>query len=463
MMSKRMFDSFWTGTYLKLRELCEDPATRPDFIIADFFAEQAARDMKKLFDIQMASVWPQMPFYMAPASYIPGQPGFQMDVVLTSEHASVASRLWNESFFPRVLPDLIKYVLFTKRLRKAAGVTWALPPQLKPDYLVLVNSFFGLEVPKDLPPLIHPVGPLLSEEYPPLDDDLSTFLDQHDRTVYVSLGTHVCLPTEELEKLLSGFVQALDADHINGIIWSVPVKARPNFDLTKTYTLADGSLLNMGDVLSGPHPHWRTLSFAPQRAILAHPNTKLFLTHGGGSSANETLFHGVPVLTIGYYFDQLSNSARLHGAGVGIGLDKSYLTADSIAATIGEIMTDADGSFARNVLRMKRITRTASRRKHLAADLVEEVMYDQELRFEDGVEKRPMHLQTADMRMSMWRAKNWDLWFYSLTGLAIGGVATWWTIREGWKRAPKTIGHLSVLASTLVGAAMEKRWQAWRS
>ena len=462
MASKRMFDSFWTGAYFKLRELCQDPATRPDFIIADFFAEQAARDMKKQFNIQLASVWPQMPYYMAPASYIPGQPGFQMDVTLTSEHASIGSRLWNESFMFRMLPELLKYVLFTKRMRANAGVHYGLPPQLKPDYLVLVNSFFGLEVPKELPPLIHAVGPILSDEYPSLDNELSSFLDQHDKTVYASLGTHVCLPTDELEKLLLGFVQALDAGYINGIIWSIPVKARPNFDLTKTYTLADGSILKVADMLTDSHPQFRTPTFAPQRAVLAHPNTKLFLTHGGGSSANETLFHGVPVLTIGYFFDQLCNSARLREAGVGIGLDKSYFTADSVAETIGKILTDVDGLFARNVLRMQRITRTASRRKHLAADLVEEVLYDQELRFKDGVEKRPMHLQTADMRMSMWRAKNYDLWFYGLTGLAVGGVATWWTVKEGWKRAPQAIGHLSVLASAFVGAVMEKRLQVWR-
>lgn len=68
---------------------------------------------------------------------------------------------------------------------------------------------------------------------------------------------------------------------------------------------------------------------------------------------------------------------------------------------------------------MQRIGRVASRRKYLAVGLIEEVLYDAELRVHpSGRELRPMHLQTADARMSVWRAKNWDLWSMGL-GCAI--------------------------------------------
>lgn len=36
--------------------------------------------------------------------------------------------------------------------------------------MVLVNSFLRLEAPKDLPPLVAAVGPILAEEYPDLND-----------------------------------------------------------------------------------------------------------------------------------------------------------------------------------------------------------------------------------------------------------------------------------------------------
>ncbi|KAH7493534.1 hypothetical protein FOMA001_g1481 [Fusarium oxysporum f. sp. matthiolae] len=436
MKSKYFFDNFWTDTYKSLRSLCEDGSTRPDFIVADFFADSAARDMLKQFNIQLASVWPQMPYAMAPVSYHPGQPGFQADGALTSEHASLSSRFWNEFVVLAALPTIIPWLIWTKRMRVDAGVNYSHSLLSKPDYLVLVNSFWGLEAPKELPPLMAPVGPILSDEYLPLDEDLAQFLSSHDRTIYVCLGTHVNLPCEELEKYLLGFIQALDDDSINGVIWSIPQKPRANFDTFKSYNLSDGSSISITDLLNDSHPRFRLPIFAPQRAILAHPNTVLFLTHGGGSSANETLFHGTPVLAIGYFFDQLCNSARLKAAGVGISLDKSYLTPSSISSAIASIITDKDGSFAMNVRRMQGIATLNSKRKHLATDLIEEVMIDQELRFKNGVELRPMHLQTADMRMPIWKARNWDMWFISLTGLAAGGVASWWFVTNGWKKLP---------------------------
>ncbi|KAF5537430.1 UDP-glucuronosyltransferase 2C1 microsomal [Fusarium mexicanum] len=398
MRSKYFFDNFWTDTYKSLRSLCENDSTRPDFIVADFFADSAARDMLKQFNIQLASVWPQMPYAMAPVSYHPGQPGFQADGALTSEHASLSSRFWNEFVVLAALPTIIPWLIWTKRMRVDAGVNYSHSLLSKPDYLVLVNSFWGLEAPKELPPLMAPVGPILSDEYLPLDQDLARFLSSHDRTIYVCLGTHVNLPGEELEKYLLGFIQALDEDSINGVIWSIPQKPRANFDILKSYSLSDGSSISITDLLNDSHPHFRLPIFAPQRAILAHPNTVLFLTHGGGSSANETLFHGTSVLAIGYFFDQLCNSARLKAAGVGMSLDKSYLTPSSISSAIADIINDEDGSFAMNVRRMQGIAALNSKRKHLAADLIEEVMIDQELRLKKGVELRPMHLQTADMQ-----------------------------------------------------------------
>ncbi|KAF4449133.1 hypothetical protein F53441_7529 [Fusarium austroafricanum] len=436
MKSKYFFDNFWTDTYKSLHAICEDEFMRPDFIIADFFADSAARDMLKQFNIQLASVWPQMPYAMAPVSYHPGQPGFQADGALTSEHASLSSRFWNEFVVLAALPTIVPWLIWTKRMRVDAGVNYSHSLLPKPDYLVLVNSFWGLEAPKELPPLMVPVGPILSDEYPSLEDDLAQFLDSHDKTIYVCLGTHVNLPREELTKYLLGFIQAFDAGSINGVIWAIPRKPRANFDTSRPYHLSDGSTLSVDDILNDTHPDFRLPVFAPQRAILAHTNTVLFLTHGGGSSANETIFHGTPVLAVGYFFDQLCNSARLKAAGIGTSLDKSYLTPSCIAAAIAHVTADADGTFATNVRRMQRIATLNSKRKHLAADLVEEVMIDQELRFRSGTELQPMHLQTADMRMPIWKARNWDMWLISLTGLAAGGMASWWFVTEGWRKLP---------------------------
>ncbi|KAH7321304.1 hypothetical protein B0I35DRAFT_211656 [Stachybotrys elegans] len=436
MRSKRLFDAAWPDTYRHLCALCADPATRPDFIVADFFADAAARDILRQFGIQIAVVWPQMPYFMAPASYVPGQPGFQVDVTLTSEHASLLSRFRNELVVFRALPDLVSWLRWTSKMRANAGVNYSLPPQTSPDYLVLVNSFFGLEVPKQLPPLIVPIGPILSDEYAPLDDSLSNFLSKHDRTIYVSLGTHVALPSDDLDKITRALIKSLDLNHINGVIWAIAAKLRTRFDTAKTYHRAANPPISMASILAGTESQFILPSFAPQRAVLTHPNTKLFLTHGGGSSANETLFHGVPVVVIPFFFDQLCNGTRLSEAGVGVSLDKSTFTADKISHAIGHVMADTDGTIIRNLTRVQRIAQIASRRKHHGVDLIEEVMYDQELRLQDGRELRPMHLQTADARMPLWKARNWDMWLVGLSGFAACSVACWWTLRHSLLRTP---------------------------
>ena len=454
MKSKYLWDACWPDVYTRLKGLCADKTTRPNFIIADFFIDAAALDMQVEFGVPCAVVYPQMPFLMAPASYIPGQPGFQVDMTaLTSEHASIWARLRNELVIFWALPHILPWIRWRNNMRKRLGVKHKDLSGSKPSFLVLVNSFFGLESPKDLPPLIATVGPILPDVYPPLDDPFSRFLDAHSRTIYIALGTHVILPEKDALKILSGLVLALDARHINGVIWSVAKTPRKEFPVSHNLRRANGEVLNVGEILEGKHADFMFPLFAPQRAILDHPHTALYFTHGGGSSAQEALFHGVRVLTLGIYFDQLSNSAKLRTAGVGLSLDKFKFTIDEISSKIGELVNDESGHIARNVERMKRIARIASRRKELAADLVEEVMYDTELRFDEaGREILPMHLQTADVRMSAWRAKNWDLYTLALSGLILPVLGIMYAQRL-WIDS----GPLKRVVGSIAGSVLELR------
>ncbi|KAK1455524.1 hypothetical protein CMEL01_04284 [Colletotrichum melonis] len=273
------------------------------------FVEAAAKDMMIEFGVPIAVMWPQMPFFLAPVSYIPGQPGFQVDFTPTSEKASIWLRIRNEMVLFWALPHVFAWTSWTREVRKRQVVKHSVPVAPKPNHLVFVNSFFGLEPAKDLPPLMQVVGPILGDEYPPLDESYRAFLESYDKTVYVALGTHIVLPPAELLKILTGLVMAIDAGHINGVIWSIGKSARQNFDRSAHVKPPNGDKLPVGDIMDEKHADIRVPSFAPQRAVLDHPNTRLYLTHGGGSSANETLFHGTPTLMLGFFFDQLANSA----------------------------------------------------------------------------------------------------------------------------------------------------------
>lgn len=134
---------------------------------------------------------------------------------------------------------------------------------------------------------------------------------------------------------------------------------------------------------------------------------------------------------MGIFFDQICNSARLVAGGSSLSIDKFTFTSYELRTKISTLLTDR--SFAINSERLRRIAVVASRRKHHGADLIEEYMYDTELRFDlDGRELRPAHLQTADMRMPFWKARNWDL--LAMVGLSltsvVGGI--WFVGKMVW-------------------------------
>ncbi|THY04539.1 hypothetical protein D6D01_10095 [Aureobasidium pullulans] len=242
MESKYLWDSYWTDTYLHLKRIVSNPVTRPAFIVADFFTDAAVKDMMIEYGVPIAIVWPQMPFLMAPVSYIPGQPGFQIDGSLTSENASFASRLRNEMVLFWALPSLLKWLRWTKSMRLEAGVTHKTLSDPKPDYLVFVNSLSGLEVPKDLPPSIVPCGPILADSYADLDEKHAEFLDAHKRVLYVALGTHIILEANDVAKILDGIHQALDQHCIDGVIWAVGPSPRKEFPLSLRTSLVQGDV-----------------------------------------------------------------------------------------------------------------------------------------------------------------------------------------------------------------------------
>lgn len=68
------------------------------------------------------------------------------------------------------------------------------------------------------------------------------------------------------------------------------------------------------------------VDWMPQKDLLGHPQTKLFVAHGGTNGVQEAIYHGVPVLGIPLFFDQYDNLLRLQERGAGkIDQDKGHL------------------------------------------------------------------------------------------------------------------------------------------
>uniref|UniRef100_A0A7S4Q351 UDP-glycosyltransferases domain-containing protein n=1 Tax=Alexandrium monilatum TaxID=311494 RepID=A0A7S4Q351_9DINO len=158
-----------------------------------------------------------------------------------------------------------------------------------------------------LPPRVHAVGPCLSDRDPvTVDAHLLPWLDAAaacgQKVLYVAFGT-----------LANGFLTATAVgtllDAFNGlgegwrILWSLPQAQQP--------LLADSGRNLDGDRV-------RVEPFVRQRAVLAHPAVRVFLTHGGQSSVNEGIAAGRPLVCLPLFCDQyeMAESVRRHGLGL---------------------------------------------------------------------------------------------------------------------------------------------------
>lgn len=418
MESKYLFDSFWPQTYQGLKVIMDDPASRPDIIIANFLVD-AAKDINLEYDIPIATVWPHIPPRI-PCSHVLGDPGLKL-ANLAPENASMWLCIKNGLDIILNLPTILRWMGWTRQMRHRAGVDYIGHWIQKPDSLILVNAFVGLEILRELQPNCAVAGPLLSDSYPSLDAGHEKFLSQHKSIIYIALGTNVILSNSDTVKIINALLDLMEEQWIDGVIWAANESSRQEMDPQEAFQRKKGQdtiTHRLADLLDGDDLDWMFPLFAPQRAILDHSSTKVYFTHGSTTSINEGLFHGKPMLSMGHFADQIQNSSRLVAAGVAESLDKPHFTSDEVYMKAKKILQDEGGAYHRNALRLMRIAHVASRRKLHAADMVEEVLYDTELRYKDKAEPRLMHRQKAGILTPAYQAGKWDMGGACALGLA---------------------------------------------
>lgn len=86
-----------------------------------------------------------------------------------------------------------------------------IPRKKKPDYLLLENSFFGLEPAKDFPPLMQASGPILADRYPTLAMEQEDPLKENRAIIYIAFGTRIFPIAKGLEKILNCSVVDISA------------------------------------------------------------------------------------------------------------------------------------------------------------------------------------------------------------------------------------------------------------
>lgn len=151
--------------------------------------------------------------------------------------------------------------------------------------LVLLNSHTSITPAVPLVPNMIEIGGYFVDPPKKLPKDLQEYMDNATNgVIYFSLGSNAKsanMAPEKKQIFLNIFGRLKQK-----VIWKFEedLANKPSNVLIKTW--------------------------CPQQDILAHPNIKLFITHGGLLSTTETIYHGVPILAIPIFADQPMNAAR---------------------------------------------------------------------------------------------------------------------------------------------------------
>ncbi|MGA8112208.1 MAG: macrolide family glycosyltransferase [Actinocatenispora sp.] len=108
-------------------------------------------------------------------------------------------------------------------------------------------------------------------------------------------------------------------------------------DLPGHVVIAVGGGVDPADL--GPRPaHIEVRSFVPQMKVLEHAD--LFVTHAGMGSTMESLYYGVPMLTVPQMSEEQANADRVVELGLGRTLAASDRSAERLRAEIDSMLAD---------------------------------------------------------------------------------------------------------------------------
>lgn len=182
--------------------------------------------------------------------------------------------------------------------------------------LGIVNADPSLGCSRPVTPFTIQVGFRHINESEHLPSGLKNFLDNSEMgVIYINLGSNIML--NKFDKQTLRMFQVM-VEHINyDVIWrweDCNLEIRPK--------------------------NVKIINWAPQQAILAHPNVRAFITHGSVLSMQEAVWYGVPMLTIPLFGEHVANVQRSQKLGISVRLTFSTLTVEKLEAALLEIVTN---------------------------------------------------------------------------------------------------------------------------
>ena len=260
-----------------------------------------------------------------------------------------------KSFFFDILGSLLNRLV--RHMRNTERKKRNLPKLKEQDFFpciyqtrhIISLSVIGFENEFEQSPLLHLVGPSPPRNPPPLQTDLSEWLNQQEKpVVYVAFGTANTFTKETVIHLSDEF-QSLSDDF--SILWSLP------FD-QQAYL----SQIKISQTL-------KIENFVPQWNVLAHPSVKSFITHNGINSTYEAILNEVPMVCCPQGKDQFVNAALVEKAGVGI------IVKDGADGSVAKFISDLFRDFSSFEKKAKQLNCLFSKQggAKKASDIIEEI------------------------------------------------------------------------------------------
>ncbi|VVC25655.1 UDP-glucuronosyl/UDP-glucosyltransferase [Cinara cedri] len=266
-------------------------------------------------------------FYVVPCPFVDWMP----TVTGSPDHPSYLGGLLTDrptpDSFGQRLHNAAVYV-HTNFLRwyldvSADAVRWPRPR----DAVVFVNTHYSVEPARPLGPNVVEIGGIHLRPPEPIPQDIADVMDKSGESgvVVFSLGSLVAvdsLPDDVLAAFKFAFSRLSQT-----VIWKYENDHMP--DKPKNVVLC---------------------KWLPQRAILKHPNVKLFISHGGMNGVYEAVDAGVPVLGLPLFYDQPRNVQNLVDIGMALSLNIDKISKTTLLKTVNRLLDEQ--SFSENAKRV---------------------------------------------------------------------------------------------------------------
>ncbi|KAI8885133.1 glycosyltransferase family 1 protein [Backusella circina FSU 941] len=392
-----------------------------DVMLCDHFLDvcpDVARYLKKPFIVTMANEISKA----SAASHIYNH---QSDVSdFTSEFLSIYDRFLIEFVKPfRVYLGTRKFWSDYRSIKRAMGIvpksditeSWA-------DSIKLVNNFYGITPPRRSDPLVEHVGIIIPKTYAPLNEDLTEFLGNHLRVIYIAFGQHARATLKANSLILASLLEVLESGETDGILWST---ASPIEDFPQEVTTTSNTTYIVKNFFERKHPQIWFEKWVPQTAVLLHPSTQLFVSHGGLGSISESLYAGKRMALFPFFGDQPGNAKTMERANVG-GVIRLDAGVSQNANMMKELLVDKTGVVGENVKRIQALVQIHARDgPRLGAAILEEVAFS-------SVDGKIPHRYEASRRMSFIKAHKIDIYVIFIlvvsTSMAVAGYTIMRTI-----------------------------------